>query len=283
VRSRSCAPVVLAARLGHLPVAGGRSAARAVAVATSAPVTWPQPGIAHGLAGDHNDGGLHWPITRREAAGYYGFADGVAGIGTFLLSAGQALGDHAAMRTAHACGLILCRAAVTIRGAAWWPMTEGGQDIPAGRWSSESPGVGSFLIRLWSYSGDSRFLNAAEQAATGIYRERWAYSPPALAGSGEFLLDMAAATGDDRYRAQAEDLAACVASRAALRHRYLIPPDDTLRDVHAGYINGLAGVLGFLLRVRHGGPRLWMADPPDGDHNGVPPVRDTVPELARRR
>jgi hypothetical protein len=284
---------------------------RAVALLARAPVSWDRPGIADGLAGaglatvhmwqctdnpqlaekiqayaesvlsaaEHDDGGVRWPIApgsraQRKPAGRYGFAQGVAGIGAFLLAAGQALGDRTATQAAHACGLTLCQAAVTIRGAAWWPLDEQEQGIPGGYWCSESPGVGSFLIRLWSHTADRRFLDAAVLAAAGAYRERWTYSPVALADTGEFLLDMATATGEHRYREQAEAVAACIAARSTLRAGYLLLPDDTLRDVHAGYLTGMAAVLGFLLRLRHGGPRLWMS-PLDGGHQSVAPGQDT--------
>jgi serine/threonine protein kinase len=282
-------------------------AGRALALLARAPVSWDRPGIADGLAGaglatvhlwqctddqqlaeriqayaeavlaaaERDDAGPRWLIApgcraQRKPSGCYGFAQGAAGIGTFLLAAGHALGDRTAAQAAHACGQALCQAAVTIEGGAWWPLGDQDQAIPGGYWCSESPGVGSFLIRLWSHTADRQFLDTAVLAAVGAYRERWTYSPAALADTGEFLLDMATATGEYRYREQARALAACIAAHGTRRAGYLVSPDDTLRDVHAGYLTGLAGVLGFLLRLRHGGPRLWRSSP-DGDHHSVPP------------
>lgn len=259
-------------------------AARAVALLASVPVRWHLPGIAHGLAGaglatiylwrctgdpklsarisayaqrvlaavEHDDTGVSWPTGR------YGFADGVAGIGAFLLAAGQALDDGEPMEMAQECGQTLCRAAVTIDGAAWWPSGSGSV-------GDEPAGVGSFLIRLWSATGDSQFLDAAAMAATAVHRDRWAHQPSVLADSGEFLVDMATATGDGRYRDQASGLAACIASRAVLRHGRLVPVDAPLRPVDGGSHIGLTGVLGLMIRLLHGGRRLWMIDPPDGD------------------
>jgi hypothetical protein len=37
-------------------------------------------------------------------------------------------------------------------------------------------------------------------------------------------------------------------------------PDESGHEVSAGYGTGLSGVLSFLLRLRHGGPRPWMVD-----------------------
>ncbi|MGH8887364.1 MAG: hypothetical protein ACRDYX_19810 [Egibacteraceae bacterium] len=36
---------------------------------------------------------------------------------------------------------------------------------------------------------------------------------------------------------------------------------DDMRCIAADYGVGLAGVIAFLLRLRHGGPQMWMADP----------------------
>jgi hypothetical protein len=40
----------------------------------------------------------------------------------------------------------------------------------------------------------------------------------------------------------------------------MLVPDDTGKGVAADFGGGLAGVLAFLIRLRHGGQRLWMAD-----------------------
>jgi hypothetical protein len=40
----------------------------------------------------------------------------------------------------------------------------------------------------------------------------------------------------------------------------MVLPGESGPDITAGYNTGLSGCLGFLLRLRHGGPRWWMTD-----------------------
>ncbi len=80
-----------------------------------------------------------------------------------------------------------------------------------------------------------------------------------LAGNGDFLLDAGEFLGDGRYRLWAADLASVLFDRRVVQEGLCTfgdqpgprPPDFGV---------GLAGVLSFFLRLRHGGPRLWMVD-----------------------
>ncbi|WDT88690.1 hypothetical protein H0E86_21100 [Streptomyces sp. SCSIO-PteL053] len=133
-------------------------------------------------------------------------------------------------------------------------------------WCSGSSGIGTFLVRLWARTGDERYREAAVGAAAGVRDAMWLSSPAAchgLAGNAEFLLDMSAALGDPRYREQAGELAACIHTRAVRRDGLLVVPDESLEAVTGGYQTGAAGTVGMLLRLRDGGPRLWMPDTPD--------------------
>jgi hypothetical protein len=40
----------------------------------------------------------------------------------------------------------------------------------------------------------------------------------------------------------------------------VLPPNDTGTDVVADYGVGVAGVLAFWLRLRHGGARMWLPE-----------------------
>jgi hypothetical protein len=130
-------------------------------------------------------------------------------------------------------------------------------------WCSGSSGVGTFLIRLWWSTGDQRFRDLAEAAAVAIRRDKWYSSISSchgLAGDGDFLLDLADFTGERRYRDWAAELAAVMHSRHAIRDGLMVLPDESGVEVNVGYQTGLGGALGFLLRLRHGGPRWWMPD-----------------------
>nr|BFE80624.1 hypothetical protein GCM10020093_032250 [Planobispora longispora] len=132
-------------------------------------------------------------------------------------------------------------------------------------WCSGSSGVGTFLIRLYATTGDRRLLDAARGAAVAVHAHRLSSGTAAchgLAGDGQFLLDMAGVLGEPVYHELAEELAGCLWARAVVRDGLLVVPDESTTEVTVGWNTGLAGVLDFLHRLRHGGPRPWMADPP---------------------
>jgi hypothetical protein len=81
-----------------------------------------------------------------------------------------------------------------------------------------------------------------------------------LAGDGDFLLDLADLTGERRYRDWAWELAAVMQVRHVVRDGLWLLADDSGTKVTTDYNTGLGGPLGFLLRLRHGGPRQWMPD-----------------------
>ncbi|MBB2913305.1 tRNA A-37 threonylcarbamoyl transferase component Bud32 [Streptosporangium becharense] len=281
-----------------------------VELALELPTSWPNPDVCHGLAGTELALLHFWRATGdarfRERAGacadellkaaqrtpetvlwpvpadfdsalagvvHYGFAHGVAGIGAALLAAGVALDRDDCLETALAAGDTLLDAAeYRDGGAAWWA------DGPAGKarmphWCSGSSGVGTFLVRLYAATGDPRFREAAEAAAITVHAHRLGSGTAAchgLAGDGQFLLDMADLLGEPVYREQATELAALLWARAVVRDGLLVVPDENGTETAVGWNTGLAGVLDFLHRLRHGGPRSWMAETHDGDHMGAP-------------
>ncbi|MFJ9695001.1 hypothetical protein [Kitasatospora sp. NPDC101183] len=79
----------------------------------------------------------------------------------------------------------------------------------------------------------------------------WQAARPAVAP-----LDLAGATGEREFRTGAEELAQPAAARSAPRDGLLVLPDETGTGCAAGYGTGTAGAPAFLLRLRHGGPRL---------------------------
>ncbi len=275
---------------------------RAVQLAKRVPVLWPNPDICHGAAGagmtqlyllhmtgdpsfrdrarqcadglvsaaERHARGVVWRIPvgfESELAGlaHYGFAHGIAGVGSFLLAAGLALNRLDYIDVARAAGATLREAAEVSDEAAWWPSGENepNESSRLTHWCSGSSGVGAFLIRLWLATGDQETCELTKKAAVAVRRNKWHSSPIAchgLAGDGEFLLDLADAVGERCYRGWAEELASCIFVRSTLRDGKLLTPDESNMDVTPEYGTGLAGVLGFFLRLCHGGSRLWMAD-----------------------
>jgi hypothetical protein len=150
--------------------------------------------------------------------------------------------------------------------AAYWPNSVSGPGTSDLRyqWCSGASGVGTFLVRLWQATRQERFRQLAHEAAVTVHRGRWLSGVPVChgaAGNGEFLLDLAAAS-QGPYREWAEELAACLYLRAAYRQgRLVVVPDQRGVDLNLDYGTGLAGVVGYLMRMVHGGPRWWMVDP----------------------
>ncbi|WP_162600388.1 class IV lanthionine synthetase LanL [Streptomyces sp. CS147] len=224
-------------------------------------------------AAEDHPAGVIWPVpaafdSNLAGARHYGFAHGIAGIGAFLLAAGVAAEHAGLLQVARTAGDTLVKLARVEDGRAFWPAGDRDADGPVGQthWCSGSSGIGTFLVRLWARTGDERYREAAVGAAAGVRDAMWLSSPAAchgLAGNAEFLLDMSAALGDSRYRDRAGELAACIHTRAVRRDGLLVVPDESLEAVTGGYQTGAAGTVAMLLRLRDGGPRLWMPDTPD--------------------
>ncbi|WP_314245129.1 class IV lanthionine synthetase LanL [Streptomyces sp. DSM 40907] len=235
-------------------------------------------------AADRADGDWTWPTSRDTdsvlaGAHTYGFAHGTAGVGTFLLAAAAAAGARGrtgdAGRFAAAAlgaGDTLVRAARVEDGRAAWPAEVGGkpQLRPATQWCNGPAGIGTFLVRLGSATGLRRFADLAEQAAAAAVSDPWRAIAGACcgnAGTGHFLLDMAEITGEARYRTHAEGIAAVIDAQHCTSDGLRLVADATSGSE---YGNGAAGILDFLLRLRHGGPRPWSVSwtastpPPEG-------------------
>ncbi|MFD2767973.1 class IV lanthionine synthetase LanL [Micromonospora eburnea] len=213
-----------------------------------------------------------WPVPDdfpSELAGVrqYGFGHGVAGVGTFLLAAAELTGRADYHDLALLAGHTLARNVEVDPAAASWPGVNQAQPNRrmVAHWCSGSSGIGTFLIRLWQNTGEDRFGELARQAAVTVRRSRFTASPAAchgLAGDGHFLLDLADALDEPRYRDWAEEFADWMGARAALRDGRLLLPDETLLDVVADFHTGLSGAVGYLLRLRHGGPRPFLPAAP---------------------
>ncbi|MER6518341.1 class IV lanthionine synthetase LanL [Streptomyces sp. NPDC001553] len=212
--------------------------------------------------------GVSWPVPAEAVsteAGkrYLGFAHGTSGIGCFLLTAAAITDRSEHMELAVAAGEHLVANAVMVGQAAQWPAQA--TDVPtAPYWCHGSAGIGSFLVRLWQRTGDKRFGDLA-RGATHAVMERASRAALAqchgLAGNGDFLLDMAEATGDPAYRAMADDLARLLVSERAHRESHVVFPNE-YGDVSTSWSDGSAGILAFLLRIRHTDPRHWMIRQP---------------------
>src|SRR6266536_1010925 len=224
-------------------------ATRALALCGELPVTWPNPDVTHGAAGA---GLTHLHLWQ---------ASGDAGLGRRLLECADGLVASATRG-----------ATATDRGVLW-TVPDSFDSRFAGTthygFAHGLAGIAWFLLAAGLATGRR---DCAELAAVAVRRARWQCSPAAchgLAGNGEFLLDLAVTLEEPRYRTWAEEQAAAILAQHAVHDGRMVVPDDTGACVAADYGGGLAGVLAFLLRLRHGGPRLWMADVPAGAGAGA--------------
>jgi lantibiotic modifying enzyme len=236
-------------------------------------------GCADSVLAAANRQGEEWlwsasPTADSEIVGTisYGFAHGVAGVGAFLLAAAQAVAGHRSgsasslqaehdryLEAALGAGDTLARAARVQGQALSWPLAVGVSGFtPTGMsWCRGPVGIGTFLIRLWSATGEQRFADLAVRCAP-TDQSRWSTAVGAccgLAGSGHFLLDLADLTGQHHFRAQAEAIAVVIHAQRHMSGDLQIPcPADNGYT----YAEGAAGVLDFLLRLRHGGSHPWL-------------------------
>jgi lantibiotic modifying enzyme len=175
------------------------------------PVEWPSPDITHGRAGlgltllqmwwqtgDNRllaqaervaetlvrdaelepDGSVSWRTPRGVASTFagkrfYGFAHGTAGIGLFLLELGRATGREDCLRLAGSAVETLLAAAVTRDGTtSWGPSPE--EPMPTlPHWCNGASGVGTFLLRALSYTGEDRLRGVLDGAARSVMAAKW--------------------------------------------------------------------------------------------------------------
>ncbi len=283
----------------------GEDPTRALALARQIPTDWHIPDVCHGLAGaglafahlwqsgagdEFRDRvaacadslttsaaatayGVMWPFppdaeTVLAGRSSFGFAHGVAGIGTFLLVAASVTGQSRYRDLAVQAGQTLAANAQGDDNTAWWyadldEQEAGGYPVSAAHWCNGASGVGTFLLRLGRATEDPAWISLARRAATTVRMEARGASVcycHGLAGNADFLLDMADCLGEKEYRESAEDLADLISAAAARRDGRWVLPDDTKTAVTPGYATGMAGAAAFLHRLVHGGGRWWMPD-----------------------
>ncbi|WP_165984313.1 class IV lanthionine synthetase LanL [Streptomyces sp. YIM 98790] len=212
--------------------------------------------------------GVSWAVpaeavSRLAGKRHLGFAHGVAGIGCFLLCAAAVSDRPAHLELAVDAGEQLLARAVVAGEAANWP-TQAADPPTSPYWCHGAAGVGTFLIRLHRATGDPRFGDLARRGTRAVAD----HAPRApltqchgLAGNGDFLLDMADATGEAAHRSLAGELARLILAQQARRNGHVVFPNE-FGDVSASWSDGAAGILAFLLRLRHASPRHWMVRPP---------------------
>ncbi len=275
--------------------------AAGLGLAQRLPTRWPIPDVFHGVAGaglallrlwrttgspelldrarecaDEVLGAMRadgervsWTATGESMlAGevHWGFAHGVAGIGSFLLEAAEITGDQRYADVARRCAGTLADVVDRDGAAAFWAGGEPDENADTVRMTglcNGSSGVGTFLLRYFAATGSTTARELAEAAAVAVRCANWTAHPlwcHGLASDGDFLLDCAGVLGEPRYRDWAEETAEVIAARTVVRGGRRLTPDES-GNVVASFGNGYAGALSFLLRLRHGGERPLIGSP----------------------
>lgn len=225
-----------------------RATDAAVAAAEEGPT-----GLSWGTPAEH-----HSMLAGRR---YHGFAHGAAGVGYLLLVAAQATGRQDCLELARRTGeTLVAHAALDGELALWGAGTDDPPTAP--HWCHGGSGIGTFLVRLAAVTGEPVFAKFAEMAGRAVVENagRGVLAQcHGVSGNGEFLLDLAEATGDPRWRVHAHRLARLLFAERARRGGRLVFPDEQ-HGVGVSWGDGMSGMLSFLLRLRHGGPRMWMLD-----------------------
>ncbi|QGK70403.1 hypothetical protein GIY23_13515 [Allosaccharopolyspora coralli] len=276
-----------------------RLAAESRSVAARLPVAALNPDITHGTAGigltllrlwqrtgdpellanaaksaDHLvasalDGpdGLSW-ATPAEAhsklAGrrYHGFAHGTAGVGYFLAATAEATGDDTYRAVATRAGETLLHHAIPDSDMGLWGAGTG-DPATAPHWCHGASGIGTFLARLYRLTGDDRYRTWATMSARAVVESssRGVLAQcHGLSGNAEFLLDLHEITGDRSFMDDAHRVARLVHSSRTYQDSRVVFPDER-GGLTSTWGDGMPGVLSFLLRLVHGGGRMWMVDP----------------------
>ncbi|MFC0626016.1 class IV lanthionine synthetase LanL [Kribbella deserti] len=271
---------------------------RAIGLAMRLPTDGPSPDLTHGLSGAglahlhlagltgdaeltrrtsvladgvvnaavRRDQTWTWP-TAPEAdsmlagSNVYGLAHGVAGAGLFLLGAALSGADSDAkyLEAARGAGETLLEAAGAKDGSISWPRAvDSTEHTVTGQWCGGPAGIGVFVLRLGMATNDQRYIDLAHRCAAAVMTDPWRLTTGAccgLAGAGQFLLDLAQYSGREVYRDHATRLAGVL--------KLQLWADDRAetarhRGTDSSYAYGSAGVLGFLVRLRYGGPAPWM-------------------------
>jgi tRNA A-37 threonylcarbamoyl transferase component Bud32 len=275
--------------------------AAGLALAHRLPTRWPIPDVFHGVAGAgmaqlrlwRTSGSaellerarqcadevlsvmraagerVSWTATGdTQLAGevHWGFAHGVAGIGSFLLDMAGVTGDERYADVARRCAETLAAVVDRDGAAAFWAGGEPDENADTVRLTglcNGSSGVGTFLLRYFAATGSAQARELAEAAAFAVRCANWTAHPVwchGLASDGDFLLDCADVLGEPRYRDWAAETAEVIAARTVVRDGRRLTPDES-GNVVASFGNGYVGALSFLLRLRRGGERPLIGSP----------------------
>ena len=206
--------------------------------------------------------GIAWP--NEDGSIPCGLASGGSGVSLFYTYLGAATGEARWWELARRALEWELAQVSWSAGYAFWPAARYGR-----RKSYRSPhvsfgtaGVAMAAARLYACTGDASLLPWLEHCAE-MLSFRWTnklWHDMGYAGIGETLLDLHAATGDERHRIHALRTAEALLPHQVRTRLGTAFPGGGLNRVAADFGMGASGVALFLHRLVHGGHRAFFPD-----------------------
>jgi serine/threonine protein kinase len=202
-------------------------------------IAWPQPpGPNKGLSG----------------ASLTGFAHGAAGIAYFLVELWRATRDDKYYRLAkHSAEWLMSLAEPCLPDTSGlsWPISNEDADRWF-HWCHGAAGIGLFLLRMWSLTGDAIYRNAVVAAARSVAvagRRGGCTLCHGLAGNGDFLVEASLVLQNSMWLEKAAEIAELLTIYAKPHGGGISWPGDDPDIITTDYMMGSAGVGAFMLRM----------------------------------
>jgi len=206
--------------------------------------------------------GIAWPGERKVVP--CGLADGASGAALFYTYLGAATGREHYWEVARQALEFEFSQVTRNGGYAFWPM------VKAGRWkmlrsphvSFGSAGVATATARLYACTRDPG-LRPWLDACADTLTLRWTnklWQDMGMAGYGETLLDLHAATGESAHAAHAHRVAEALLHAQVQTRFGTAFPGMGLDRVTSDFGGGTSGIGLFLHRLVHGGHRAFFPD-----------------------
>jgi len=205
--------------------------------------------------------GLTWPIEGGAVPS--GLGAGGAGISLFYTYLGACTGEARYWRIAREALDYEFSQVVRSAGQVFWPAMGGRRkDLASPHVFFGSAGIGTAVVRLYACTREPELHQWAERCAEAL-TFRWTnklWQDLGYAGWGETLLDMHAATGDERWRLHALRIAEALLPYRVRTRLGTAFPGGGLNRVASDFGGGTSGIALFLHRLVHGGHRAFFPD-----------------------
>jgi tRNA A-37 threonylcarbamoyl transferase component Bud32 len=207
--------------------------------------------------------GLAWPVGGANGAIPSGLTSGGAGIALFYTYLGAATGEERFWELARQALEFEFAQAVRSSGVLFWPLhAERPNDYSSPHVMFGSAGIGTAAARLYACTREPALREWAERCGDAL-TFRWTnklWQDMGYAGWGETLLDLHAATGEERWRTHALRMAEAILPHRVQTRLGTAFPGGGLNRVASDYGMGASGIGLFLHRVAYGGHRAFFPD-----------------------